>query len=78
MAKSDPEATVRLDLNNPVFQQNLLTLQKPTARTARSSAYPRVPPRLYQQQFQRPRYRLAVGGGKLPQSAQNETIIQCE
>ena len=28
MAKSDPEARVRLDLNNPVFQQNLLTLQK--------------------------------------------------
>lgn len=26
---SDPDATVRLDLNNPVFQENLLTLQKP-------------------------------------------------
>lgn len=29
MAKADPEATVRLDLNNPVFQENLLSLQKP-------------------------------------------------
>jgi hypothetical protein len=34
MAKSDPEATVRLDLNNPVFQQNLLTLQKPDRHAA--------------------------------------------
>ena len=29
MAKPDPEVLVRLDLNNPVFQENLLTLQKP-------------------------------------------------
>lgn len=29
MAKADPEATVRLDLNNPTFQENLLSLQKP-------------------------------------------------
>ncbi|MDP2821390.1 MAG: hypothetical protein Q8O52_01745 [Sulfuritalea sp.] len=29
MAKAESEATVRLDLNNPVFQENLLTLQKP-------------------------------------------------
>lgn len=30
MVKADPkEALVRLDLNNPVFQENLLTLQKP-------------------------------------------------
>lgn len=29
MPKGAPEALVRLDLNNPVFQQNLLTLQKP-------------------------------------------------
>ncbi len=29
MAKAETEATVRLDLNNPVFQENLLTLQKP-------------------------------------------------
>lgn len=28
MAKSEPDALVRLDLNNPVFQENLLTLQK--------------------------------------------------
>lgn len=28
MPKGHPEALVRLDLNNPVFQQNLLTLQK--------------------------------------------------
>ena len=28
MPKGLPEALVRLDLNNPVFQQNLLTLQK--------------------------------------------------
>lgn len=25
---SDPDASIRLDLNNPVFQSNLLTLQK--------------------------------------------------
>ena len=29
MPKSDPEGLVRLDLNNPVFQDNLLSLQKP-------------------------------------------------
>ena len=29
MPKSDPEGMVRLDLNNPVFQENLLSLQKP-------------------------------------------------
>lgn len=29
MAKPETERTVRLDLNNPVFQENLLTLQKP-------------------------------------------------
>lgn len=29
MAKPDPDARLRLDLNNPVFQENLLTLQKP-------------------------------------------------
>ncbi|MCK9381583.1 MAG: hypothetical protein M0P95_11060 [Sulfuritalea sp.] len=29
MAKAETEAAVRLDLNNPVFQENLLTLQKP-------------------------------------------------
>jgi hypothetical protein len=34
MAKPDPEATVRLDLNNPVFQQNLLALQKPDRHAA--------------------------------------------
>ena len=28
MAKNDPDKLVRLDLNNPVFQENLLTLQK--------------------------------------------------
>jgi hypothetical protein len=29
MPRSDPDGTVRLDLNNPVFQENLLSLQKP-------------------------------------------------
>ncbi|MCX7155159.1 MAG: hypothetical protein NTW45_01780 [Rhodocyclales bacterium] len=29
MAKAETEATVRLDLNSPVFQENLLTPQKP-------------------------------------------------
>jgi hypothetical protein len=29
MASSDAPACVRLDLNNPVFQDNLLNLQKP-------------------------------------------------
>lgn len=28
MVKIDPDRRVRLDLNNPVFQENLLTLQK--------------------------------------------------
>ena len=28
MAKIDPDGLVRLDLNNPVFQENLLALQK--------------------------------------------------
>lgn len=28
MAKDDPQRVVRLDLNNPVFQENLLALQK--------------------------------------------------
>ena len=28
MVKIDPDVRVRLDLNNPVFQENLLTLQK--------------------------------------------------
>jgi small subunit ribosomal protein S6 len=28
VAKNDPDKLVRLDLNNPVFQENLLTLQK--------------------------------------------------
>ena len=28
MVKPDPDARVRLDLNNPVFQEHLLTLQK--------------------------------------------------
>ena len=27
MAKVDPDALIRLDLNNPVFQENLLSLQ---------------------------------------------------
>ncbi len=29
MAKVDPDALIRLDLNNLVFQENLLSLQKP-------------------------------------------------
>lgn len=29
MAKANPHSLVRLDLNNPVFQENLLSLQKP-------------------------------------------------
>lgn len=37
MAKPDPEAKVRLDLNNPVFQQNLLELQKPERHVALDS-----------------------------------------
>ena len=34
MAKVDPDASVRLDLNNPVFQENLLSLQKPERHVA--------------------------------------------
>ncbi len=34
MAKPDAETTVRLDLNNPVFQENLLSLQKPDRHAA--------------------------------------------
>ena len=34
MATNDPSARVRLDLNNPVFQENLLTLQKPERHAA--------------------------------------------
>lgn len=34
MAKANLSALVRLDLNNPVFQGNLLTLQKPERHAA--------------------------------------------
>ena len=34
MASADPHARVRLDLNNPVFQENLLSLQKPERHAA--------------------------------------------
>ncbi len=34
MAQSDREALVRLDLNNPVFQTHLLTLEKPERHAA--------------------------------------------
>lgn len=34
MPKSDSDAPVRLDLNNPVFQENLLGLQKPERHTS--------------------------------------------
>ena len=34
MAKASLTALVRLDLNNPVFQDNLLTLQKPERHAA--------------------------------------------
>ena len=34
MAKASSTALVRLDLNNPVFQGNLLTLQKPERHAA--------------------------------------------
>lgn len=34
MVKPDPYALVRLDLNNPVFQENLLSLQKPERHVA--------------------------------------------
>jgi len=33
MAKPVPEAKVVLDLNNPVFQENLFSLQKPDQQT---------------------------------------------
>ena len=34
MARTDGDAPVRLDLNNPVFQDNLLNLQKPDRHSA--------------------------------------------
>ena len=34
MASSKPDSLVRLDLNNPVFQGNLLELQKPERHAA--------------------------------------------
>jgi hypothetical protein len=34
MIKPDPDAQVRLDLNNPVFQEHLLTLQKSVRHAA--------------------------------------------
>ena len=34
MTKPDSNGFVRLDLNNPVFQENLLTLQKPERHSA--------------------------------------------
>ena len=34
MANGDPDAVVRLDLNNLVFQENLLSLQKPERHAA--------------------------------------------
>lgn len=34
MSKADLEALIRLDLNNPLFQVNLLTLQKPERHAA--------------------------------------------
>jgi len=34
VAKIDQDGLVRLDLNNPVFQENLLTLQKPERHAA--------------------------------------------
>ena len=34
MTKVDPDALIRLDLNNPVFQENLLSLQKPERHAA--------------------------------------------
>jgi hypothetical protein len=34
MAKPDANILVRLDLNNPVFQENLLNLQKPERHSA--------------------------------------------
>lgn len=37
MAKNDQDKLVRLDLNNPVFQENLLMLQKPERHAALDS-----------------------------------------
>ena len=37
MAKHDPDKLVRLDLNNPVFQENLLSLQKTDRHAALDS-----------------------------------------
>ncbi len=34
MANADADALIRLDLNNPVFQENLLSLQKPERHAA--------------------------------------------
>jgi len=34
MTKVDTDALVRLDLNNPVFQENLLSMQKPERHAA--------------------------------------------
>ena len=34
MAKANPDALIQLDLNNPVFQENLLALQKPERHAA--------------------------------------------
>ena len=34
MTKTEPYALVRLDINNPVFQENLLTLQKSERHSA--------------------------------------------
>jgi len=37
VAKLDQDKLVRIDLNNPVFQENLLTLQKPERHAALDS-----------------------------------------
>jgi hypothetical protein len=34
MAKPEPNERIRLDLNNPIFQDNLLSLQKPERHSA--------------------------------------------
>lgn len=34
MTRTEPDALVRLDINNPVFQENLLTLQKSERHSA--------------------------------------------
>jgi hypothetical protein len=34
MASSSPDVLIRLDLNNPVFQDNLINLQKPERHAA--------------------------------------------